>query len=57
MNAPQKFPAVTGWNNASLRQAHALIERVYSSIDPESDAASAVWEAMEAVEAADGEVR
>lgn len=56
MNAPQTFPAISsGWNDATLASAYRLLEGVYERFGPncESDAASAVYAAMEAVEAAD----
>ena len=58
MNAPARLltPApVTGWADHRTRQAYDLLEALYRSFGPDrdSDAASAVYEAMEAVEAAD----
>jgi hypothetical protein len=58
MNAPTKIdlpPVLPGWSDPRTQRAYALIAELYHTFPPnsESDAASAVFHAMEAIEAAD----
>jgi hypothetical protein len=53
---PIRTVAAPHWADARTEQAHRLLERLANTLNPESDAASMVLQAMEAVEAADCEL-
>lgn len=52
MNAPATFPT-TRWMDHRTSKAHADLDSLLAELHPETDAYSAVFHAMEAVEAAD----
>lgn len=59
MNAPTRILASVApqrWADHRTQQAHKLLEAVLCGLNPEIDAASMVYQAMEAIEAADCEL-
>jgi hypothetical protein len=53
---PTRTAAAPHWADTRTEAAHYLLERLANTLNPESDAASMVLQAMEAVEAADCEL-
>lgn len=45
--------AAQGWHDDGLASAYRTLERLYNSLPDDSDAASAILHAMEAIDAAD----